>query len=789
MPRIRQKPAFDRVHWLIRIYGAIVGIFGLGLLLGGIYLITLGGSWYYALAGAGLVASGLALWKGRIGGLWIYLLVFAATIAWALWEVGLTFWPLVPRLIAPLFMAALGLMLVPFFRPSGGRPDRARGFVLAGLACMVAFAAYLAAMFQPHDVIFNADIALTEGQIDQATLDAGNNWPAWGRIGGGNRYAPFDQITPDNIDGLTVAWTARTGFIADQGQHEQDQHTPIYVDGTLYHCAPVGQITALDGVTGKIKWQFDPKAESTDWKRCRSLSYFDPGPGDACGPRIIETTVDARLIAVRASDGKPCDSFGEGGTVSLWQGMGDTEAEYLTNSSGAVVVNGKIVLGGRVTDNVTVGEPSGVIRAYDAVSGEMAWVWDMGQPELKGLPPEGQHYTKGTPNAWAPLSYDADLGMVYVPLGNATPDIYGGLRRDFDDKYSSSVVALDVETGDVQWFFQTARHDLWDYDIPSQPVLADIPDGNGGAVPGVIVTTKRAQTFVLDRRTGAPLKAVEDRPAPKSDGSIEGEYYAETQPYSVEMAAIGAEPLTEAKMWGATPFDQLLCRIQFHKYRYDGEFTTPGLDTSIIYPGALGGMNYGSAAIDPASNIMVAVEMRMPLLQHLLPRADVTSDMVYTGESGPFQPMSGTPYAMERGAFMSPLMIPCLQPPWGTVSAIDLASGRQIWQQPAGTAKDLSINGVRPGLPFYIGLPPLGGSMVTGGGIAWFAGFQDFYMRAYDVKTGTPLWQGRLPTGTQATPMSYIGADGRQYVVISASGGRYNPSNWGDYIIAYALPK
>ncbi len=767
---------------LIRIVAIILGLFALSLFVGGIYLIILGGSWYYALAGAGLLWSALLMLVGRVAGVRLYLLVFLATIAWSLWEVGPSFWPLVPRLVAPIFMAGVLLLLVPLFPVAGGRPIHAKSYAYTGIAAFVAFGFFIYGMFVPHDQFSNT-FEVVPGEVDKTTLAAGDNWPAWGGTGKGTRYAPNDQITAENIGQLEVAWTAHTGFVPDQNKFEQDQNTPIYVDGTLYHCGPVGQISAVDGVTGEIKWQFDPQAQAADWKRCRALSYFDPGAGDSCGPRIIETTVDARLISVRADTGKPCETFGVNGTVNLWLGMGDSGSEYMVNSSGAVVSNGKIILGGRVTDNIGVGEPSGVIRAYDALTGDLAWVWDMGQPNLKGLPPEGETYTKGTPNAWPPLSHDDDLGLVYIPMGNASPDIYGGLRRDFDEKYSSSVVALDVETGNVKWHFQTVRHDLWDYDVPSQPILTDVPDGKGGSVPAVIVNTKRAQSFVLDRRTGEPIKAVEERPAPKPVEEVEGERYAETQPYSVEIAAIGADPLQERDMWGATPVDQMLCRILYHRYVYDGEFTPPTTQTSIIYPGALGGMNYGSGAIDQKRNIMVVVEMRFALTQHLIPRDKVTDDMQYTGESGPFQPMAGTPYAMTRGPFASPLNIPCNKPPYGTVSAIDLASGKQIWQQPAGTSKDLF------GLPVYLGLPPLGGPMVTGGGIAWFAGFQDFYMRAYDVVTGKPLWKHRLPTGTQATPMSYVGEDGRQYIVISASGGRYNPKDWGDHIVAFALPK
>lgn len=778
--------ASKKISIWVRIVSLLLLFAGLPLLGGGIYLITLGGSWYYAIAGLGLTLSAVQLWQGRMAGVRIFGLVFIGTLIWAVWEAGLHFWPQVPRLLAPIFLAGAVLLIVPKLKSEYGRPLNTRGYVLGGILAFIGFGIFIAAMFFPHDVL-QKDFNVTEGEVSAASAEAGDDWPVWGRTGGGARYAPFDQITADNIGQLKVAWTARTGFIADQDEHFQDQTTPIYVDGTLYHCAPGGQISAIDGSTGEIGWQYDPKAESEDWKRCRVVAYFDPGAGDACGPRIVSTTFDSRLISVRASDGQLCDSFGENGTVDLFLGMGDTDPEFLTNSSGAVVVNGMIVLGGRVTDNVTLGEPSGAIRGYDATTGELAWIWDLGQPDLDAPLEEGDQLTPGTPNAWAPLAYDEDLDLVYIPLGNATPDIYGGMRRPFDDEYNSSVVALNAQTGTEVWRFQTTHHDLWDYDIPAQPVLADIPDGKGDSTPGLIMVTKRAQTFVLDRRTGAPLKTVEERPVPQGSGRVEGEYYAETQPFSVGMAAPGGGPLTEKMMWGATPIDQMICRILFQKYEYRGALTPPDLDWTIVYPGMLGGMNLGSAAVDEKRNVMIYAEMRMPMIQKLLPRKDVTPDMVYTGESGPFAPMRETPYALERSMFMSPIFIPCLQPPWGYVGAIDLASGEQIWQQPAGTSKDMGAKDFQPGIPFYMGMPPLAGPMVTND-IAWHAGFQDYYMRAYDVISGKQLWKARLPTGSQSTPMSYIGKDGRQYVVISASGARYNPNDWGDYVIAYALP-
>ncbi len=775
-----------KINIMVSAVSVLLFIVGLPLLLGGAYLLVLGGSWFYFIGGLGISIAAYYLWSGRVTGVYIYLIIFAITVVWAFLEVGFHFWPLVPRLLTVVFLAAVVLFIAPLL-PENERPSYPMFFTLGGVGMIVVLAAYIYGMFKPHDVILNTT-ELNRGQIHESSVNAGNNWYAYGRTGTGTRYAPFDQITPENIENLEVAWTTRTGFIADQTKGQQDQTVPLYVDGTLYHCGPVGQISALNGTTGEIKWQFDPKAKSEDWKRCRSIGYFDPGPNDMCGPRIVETTVDARLISIKTKDGTPCETFGDNGVVDIWAGMGNTEPEYFTSSSGPLVAGDIIVVSGRVTDNVTVGEPSGVIRGYNARTGELEWVWDLGNPSLQGLPPEGESYTPGTPNAWSLLSFDLDLGLVYVPLGNATPDIYGGSRRPFDDEYSSSVVALDIATGKEVWKFQTVHHDLWDYDVPAQPVLADVPDGQGGIIPGLIQTTKRAQIFVLDRRTGKPIKNVEERAVPQGDGTIQGEYYSPTQPYSTEIAAVGTARLTGAQMWGASLIDQMMCRILLRQYRYEGEFTTPSVNMSIVFPGPLGGMNFGSTAIDEERKVMVTSEMRVPLVQKLIPRNQITPDLKYTGESGPYAPMEGTPYGMQRGMFVSPLGIPCLQPPWGTITAIDLVSGKQLWQHPSGTSEDLAVGTFQPGLAFYIGIPPLGGTMVTKGGLAWFAATQDYYLRAFDIESGELVWRGRLPIGTQATPMSYVGEDGRQYVVISASGARYNMSAFGDYIIAYALP-
>ena len=563
---MNERATGGKPHILLRLFGLLLGLIGIVLAGGGLYLISLGGSWYYGIAGLLILLAAYRSFRGEAAGLYLYLAVFLGTLVWALWEAGFAFWPLVPRLVAPIFLAACALLLLPLVDPARGRPAQGRPFAIGGLAMAAVFAGFMVLMFQPHGIIRN-DVTITPGKVSQATQAVGDDWISWGKTTEGTRYATADQITPENVSQLEIAWTARTGFIADQSKNLQDQNTPLAIDGMVYQCASGSQVTALDGTTGEIKWQFDPKGASPLWKRCRTMAWFDPGPGDQCGPRVVMTTTDTRLISLKASDGTPCETFGSNGTVNLAAHIsqlkladppvaGDSVPPmpgFLAQTTGPFIGGGKIVLGGWVADNISTGEPSGAIRAFDALTGAQVWAWDLGNPAITNLPPAGEAYTLGTPNAWSGIAIDEQLGMVYLPLGNATPDFYGGMRRDFDDEYNAAIVALRLDTGREVWHFRTAHHDIWDYDLPAQPALADVPDGNGGTIPAVIQITKRGQIFVLDRRSGTPIKTVEEKPAPQGDGTAEGEYYAETQPYSTGMPTIGAAPLSEKQMWGATP--------------------------------------------------------------------------------------------------------------------------------------------------------------------------------------------------------------------------------------------
>lgn len=783
--------------WLVPLYALVLILIGLVLLGMGGQLARLGGSWYYVVAGALLLISGIQLLRRRGSTLTVFGLAFVGTMLWAYWEVGLAFWPLVPRL-APWMVLGLGLALVT---STIWPMQRALAYMVA-LVLLVALVWGGAAMFQEHGGIRN-DVDLTPAPALDPGQAQQQRWEYYGRTPGGTRYAPFQQITPQNVEKLQVAWTFRTGDIAGKGA--EDQSTPTQIGDTLYICTPYAKIIALDADTGTEKWRFDSKsADSKLWNRCRGVAHYDAPayaqhhPEDAvahasataaqCARRVFIGTPDARLIAVDAANGLPCPGFGHNGEVDLKVGMGLVQPFYYMPTSMPTVMGNRIVLGGWVQDGASTDEPSGVVRAFSADTGELLWAWDPDNPEITKLPPPGQSYSRTTPNVWAPPSFDEKLGLVYLPTGNQTPDFFGGHRRPLSDKYSSAVVALDITTGTVKWVFQTTRHDLWDYDVPSQPALVDLPDDKGGTVPALVQLTKRGQIFVLNRVTGEPIARVEDKPAPTN--AEKGDYASPTQPYSTGMPAIGAEPLTEASMWGATFFDQLACRIAFKKMRYDGDFTLAHeAYKTLQFPGNYGGFNWGSAAIDEHNGILYANSMRMPMWIQFISRAQADDPNAPGGHDG-LHVQAGTPYGAIKGTFMSPLGIPCHAPPYGEISAIDLRSKTIVWEKPLGTVQDTLLPmGIKGTLPLPIGVPVMGGPMVTAGGVVFVGGSYDYYLRALDAATGKELWKGRLPVGGQATPMTFVSPKtGRQMVVLSVGGQRNSPDR-GDYIMAWALPQ
>lgn len=793
-------PSSNDGRWYWLAVALLMLLMGLYLTIGGGILLGKGGSWYFVLMGLAMLASATLLLARRRAGAHLYALAFVLTLVWAWWDAGWEFWPLVSRLMV---FAVLGLLVALGYAQleagklvmnDYGRLGAAVSVVVLGLAIV----ATAVSAFSPKGVI--APEVTEVPSVGSMEIKA-SDWTDWGQGPAGQRFAAVEQISRDNVDKLAVAWTARTGDVPQStGSGAEDQNTPQQIGERLYVCTAYGKVLALDVDTGEEKWKFDPEAKSPNWQRCRGLGYFDGNeaaikasgalgkPGDAapgCRRRLFLPTIDARLIALDPDSGKPCTDFGKDGVVDLTEGMGEVKQGWYQQTSAPLVAENLVIVGGRVADNFSTDEPSGVVRAFDVHSGRLVWAWDPGNADITGQLPQGQTYTRNSPNVWGGMSYDARLGLAYLGTGNATPDFYAAQRTPEMEKNSSAIVAMDIRTGKPRWLYQTVHHDLWDFDIPSQPALVDVSNAQGGVDPALLQVTKQGMIFMLNRETGEPLAEVQELPVPQ--GHVPGERYAPTQPHSTGMPNIGNQTLKESDMWGATPFDQLLCRIAFKDMDHQGVFTPPGMGPTLQFPGSLGGMNWGSVSIDPISQTMFVNDMRLGLANYMIARADMKPGA--SGIEMGAVPQEGTPFGAMRQRFLSPLGIPCQKPPFGTMTAVDLKSRQIKWQVPVGTVRDTGPLGIPMWLTIPIGMPTLGPSMVTKSGLVFFAGTQDFYLRAFDSANGKEIWRSRLPVGSQGGPMSYVSPrTGRQYVVITAGGARQSPKR-GDYVIAYALPQ
>lgn len=826
-PHVQRRRGFG--YWAVMVLAALLVVVGLILAAGGIWLIALGGSWYYAPAGIALAVAGVLLFRRSMAGVWLYLATFAATVVWALWEAGLDGWAQVPRLAGPLVLLVLVLLAIPVLRRPDGPRRQAMAPGAVGLALAAVAAGGLMADLRPGSVVAQepaeppaqAEDALPaveaiepsaprpEDAPEQAAdsgetmpmLETGADWPAYGGSYHATRYSPLDQITPQNVARLEQVWAYHTGDLPSpeaNGEYAAET-TPLKIGTDLFLCSAKNVMIALDAETGRERWRYDPVVSDDAIPysaSCRGVAYYEAPElaADAlCKRRVMEGTLDGRLIAVDADLGQPCTDFGTNGEVDLTDGIGRTVPGFFSVTSPPTIVRGVAVMGHQVLDGQRIDAPSGVVRGYDAVTGELAWAWDMGRPGETGAPAEGETYTRGTPNMWTIASGDDDLGLVYLPMGNSAVDYYGATRSPIENTFSTALVAIDVTSGEVAWHFQTVHYDVWDYDLGSQGTLVDFPAGDG-TVPAVVLSSKQGDIYVLDRETGAPLFEVEERPVP--GGGVEPENLSPTQPFST-YHSLALEPLEESDMWGMSPIDQLWCRIQFRRASYDGMYTPPTLDRRFIqYPGYNGGSDWGGIAIDSERGIIVANYNDMPNFNRLLTREEademgMTAIDQATGPDGPQgDPQLGVPYAIDvnAGWRMPWTGLLCKQPPYGGIRAIELATGRTLWDRPLGTARKNGPFGIPSFLPFDIGTPNNGGAVLTASGLVFIAAATDDLIRAIDIETGETLWQAALPAGGQATPITYE-ADGRQYLAIFAGGHHFMETPIGDTLLAFALPE
>lgn len=618
-------------------------------------------------------------------------------------------------------------------------------------------------------------------------------WPVYGADAAGTRYSPLTQINKGNVRWLEEAWVYRTGEdysgtpFAGQAAYEA---TPVLWNGTLYLTTPSTRVIALDAETGEERWVFDPEIDASTRRpemTSRGVTLW-VNPDHESEARIIVPTRDARLIALDATTGERVATFGDGGEVDLSADIRLRQVKGYVNysiTSPPALVNDLLVIGSAIGDNSAIDLEKGVVRAYDVRTGEMRWAWDPvpRSPEDPGYDqwtPEAADKT-GAANAWSIISADAERDLVFVPTGSASPDYYGG-ERPGDNPYANSVVALRASTGEVVWYFQVVHHDLWDFDVPAQPVLIDI-EKDGEMIPAVVQATKMGHVFFLHRETGEPIHPVEERPVPASD--VPGEMASMTQPFPVKPPALVPNTLAPDDGWGLTPLGKRAARERIAALRNDGLFTPPSVQGSIHYPGVAGGTNWGSLAYDAERRLVVMNTTRAAFVVTLIPRDEMdTVDERFPDAE--IASMEGTPFGMTREPMLSALGLPQNPPPWGTLAAVDVDTAEIVWESVLGTVRDLAP------IPLSIkwGTPSMGGPIITAGGLVFIAATMDNYLRAFDVETGEELWKGRLPAGGQATPMTYrLRPDSKQYVVIVAGGHGKMGTDLGDYVIAWALPE
>lgn len=788
--------------WLLalRAVQTVALLVGLATFAIGLWLAVLGGNLYYAAAGLLLITGGVLDWRGHTGqGVQALGAALVLTITWSLWEIAGKGWQpawaidLAGRcgIVAVLFALALAAWMM-------GRGGRARRIAVgSGFGVLVVMVACVALAWERPG-------APTHPRAGFASGPADTDWTAFGGTNAAERYSVAAQITPANVAELRPAWEFHTGDFAPSDRVSYAaQNTPLKIGDSLFLCSPGNRVFALDPATGREKWRFEPRVapramESMFSTACRAVGFHRAAGGRAaaCAARVYVAVADGRLIALDAARGTPCPGFGRGGTVDLTPGMGLREPGHASSNSGPAVVGNLVLVGQQVSDNQRSDAPSGVVRAYDATTGALRWAWDVKRIDRPGaqLRP-GEIWPQGTPNVWNVISADEQMGLIFLGTGNAGNDHSGGRRDPAADRFSSAVVAVEIDSGATRWAFRTVINDRFDYDVGAQPVVTNITIG-GVRRRVVIQGTKTGSLFVLDAASGRPLRPVAQVPVPR--GGVRGERLSPTQPQSVFYPNFAGTPgrnperIDARYAFGLTPIDAALCRLQFQRMRYDGMYTPPtaeGLGT-LLFPGTIGGLNWGGLTVDPNRGIVVTNNSRLANQVRLVPRAEVKDIAIGDGGRRPDQhvaPQKGAPWGVDRPIWLSILGVPCTTPPWGFIAGTDLATGRMLWSRPLGTGVDSGPLGIPMRLRVAMGTPNIGGGVATATGLTFIAAAQDDYLRAFETDTGRLLWSGRLPGGGQSSAMTYMHR-GRQYVAIGATGHKQLKTRAGDALMVFALP-
>lgn len=639
----------------------------------------------------------------------------------------------------------------------------------------------------------------------------------------GHRYSPLSHIDRFSVGQMTLLWQMRVhdfdpevfdpaghraGGRTASGAlvlprlgapcatcHQQTirfQTTPSMRWSTLYVSTPLSRVLALDPGTGRVRWTFDPQVRSTasyaEGLVSRGVATWE-GPaarsGHACARRVFVATMDARLVALDAGSGELCSDFGHAGMVDLTLGMGvyggDTTEEAYSPTSPPAVIEDLVIIGGAANTVGGVGLASGAIRAFDVRSGRLRWKFDPiprapGDPGWNEWVPEATVITGGA-NSWSIQTVDPDLHLVFVGTGSAGPNFAGHTRPGRND-LANSVIAIDATDGSVVWWQQLVHHDLWDYDIATQPMLVDL-QSDSGLIPLVLVGTKTGMLFTFHRDTGQPYHAIAHHSVPRS--TVPEEEAWPTQPMATELPHLHPGTLTADSLFGVSEGDRLDCAEAFERVRYEGLFTPPSLQGTLLWPGYWGGLNWDSMAWDPERGWLVTTQNRLAMVVTLLERGDERMPAAFAAPGASYEPQLGSRYGAVRHPFVAPNGTPCSPPPWGELIAVDITRRTVRWRRPLSKVPWL------PEVTDATGSILGGGPLVTAGDLVFVAGGQDDKLRAIDIESGETLWEYELPAGGQAAPMTYR-YQGHQYVVIAA-GGRAGLGSPGDWVLAFGLPE